>query len=580
MKKIKMNWYPDYWTKEERDLLFKFWRERYSKTIINMSPSGKPAGGLGFFDSEWQSYKYKTFKPVYMDTHVVNENYHKRRNALLREQELSQPADRYRIQLLLEAEKKSWQWWKQINLFKPKSGDPAIFIEKVKERNSSLEMAFKEAFAQLIEYDRESGFALADPDRDLKKQPLTIMEYRNWLERDGRDIQKGSEDDLILENIWAGMPNSKGNDDLPDLKDNFVPEILEEYHRNQERSDRHNNVKRSMTGEIINSPKDDKKRAKVDFNSSGHLSEDIKKFREKYGIVREETISDPNALKVNNDIHVDVNKFDKDLEIQLKDIVTHFSEKKQEDVGAFPAENLPSLTFPPLPKENPYSHIIDLTVKEKDEGNFEEENDFLSLEEINKILSEKNIIKDNKSISVVSDLKENILYSDIPKKGNTENEEGNKDSTSGNEERVNASIPSWEEKDSQDTLPTKNLSTNEKIRRIKRKNRRIFDRNRQLKQIKKSWVSLPKREDDNFWVSTKEKVNDFKSATKIMWDNRVKHLLSVGIPEQKALLKIKSIEFKSLKERILSKRKIQQNKEVFDHVKKVSLVSPKLKRNR
>lgn len=576
-----MNWYPDYWTKEERDLLFKFWRERYSKTIINMSPSGKPSGGLGFFDSEWQSYKYKTFKPVYLDTHVVNENFFKRRNALLKEQKISQPADRYRIQLLLEAEKKSWIWWKQVNLFKSKSGDPTSFIQQVKDRNSCLEMAYKEAFAQLIEYDRESGFALADPDRDLKKHPLTIMEYRNWLEREGRDIEKGSEDDLILENIWAGMPNTKSSEDLPSLKENFIPEILEEYHRNQERSDRHNGIKRSMTGDIINSPKDDKKRAKIDFNSSGHLSEDIKKFREKYGITRENKSID--ILSVNNDIHVDINKFDKELETQLKDIITHFSDKKQEDVGAFPAENMSSLTFPPLPKENPYSNITDLTLKEKEEGHYEEEKDFLSLDEINRLLEQKNRHKEmpENNLVIPNEIKEDqkqkvITVNDYEIKNDTSDDNNQADS---DDESIFA-MPSWEDKESQDNvIIPKNFSTHDKIRRIKRKNRKIFDRNRQLKHIKKSWVSLPKREENNFWLSTKGKINDFKSVTKNMWDNRVKHLLSIEVPEQNALLKIKSVEFKSIKDRILRKKDLQ-NREIFDHVKKVSLVSPKLKRNR
>lgn len=555
MIKVKMNWYPDYWTKEERELLFKFWRERYSKTIINMSPTGKPSGGLGFFDAEWQSYKYKTFKPVYIDSHVVNENYNKRRNSLLKEQKESQPADRYRIQLLLEAEKKSWEWWKQVNLFKAKSGDLTKFIEFSQDRNLFFEMSYKEAFSQLIEYDRECGFALADPDRDLKKNPLTIIEYRNWLERPGRSIEKGSEDDLILENIWSGINNAE---ELPKLKENFIPEILEEYHRNQERSDRHNGVKRSMSGDILNGQQINNRKNKVDFESTGDLNEDIKKFREKYGIVR---VEKEEAQVVENKIDVDVNKFDKELENQLKDIVFHFSEKKEDRDSGFPIEKNSDIVFPPLPKENPYGSITDLTLMEKE---FEEEKDFLSLDEINKLIEEKN----NK---VEQPSKEDI-------KNNIENLEEEKSSDSASEsENI---MPSWEEKDEeQPNIIKKSISTKEKIKRVKRKNRKIFDRNKQLKQIKKAWVALPVKEEKDFWIATKEKVKDFKFVTKDLWNNRIKHLLSIDIPEQKTLLKIKTLEFTAIKNKVLKKRGVE-NREVFDNVKKVSLISPKLKRNR
>lgn len=167
----------DYWNLESRNLLFKFWRDRYSKTVLFMSPAKLPAGGVGFFDAELEASKITTYKFVFYDTHKVNQEYEKRRKMLIEEQKISQEADKYRLHLLLEAERLCWKMWRYKNIFLIKEGDDLDYIKRVKRKNDQNEIAFKSAFSLLIEYDRAMGLPITDPDRDFKgAEPINIAE--------------------------------------------------------------------------------------------------------------------------------------------------------------------------------------------------------------------------------------------------------------------------------------------------------------------------------------------------------------------------------------------------------------------
>lgn len=164
-----------------------------------MSPAKIPAGGIGFFDAENEASKITTFRFVFYESHKVNQEYQKRRKLLIEEQKVSQPADRYRLQLLLEAERLCWEMWQFKNVFQIKEGDPINYIRRVKSRMEQNEIAFKTAFASLIEYDRSMGLPITDPDRDFKgADPINVAEYIKWLSRPGRVIEEGSDEDIFL----------------------------------------------------------------------------------------------------------------------------------------------------------------------------------------------------------------------------------------------------------------------------------------------------------------------------------------------------------------------------------------------
>lgn len=537
---LKIDWSPDYWTLEEKNQLFNFWRERYSRVIINMSPSGKPAGGIGFFDAERHSLRFKTYRPTYNENHQVNLDFKRRRDELLKEQEISQPADKLRLELLLNVEYQAWEWWKIKNVYKIKQHDPLYFINKTKEKIFYHESLYKEAFAQLIEYDRMHNFAVADPNRDFKKDPMTIVEYRQWLEREGREISPKSDDDILLENVWNEGPLGNITGKVPpSMKNDFVPSFIDEYHRNQQRSDRKKGIERSKSGVII--------------KINGELKEKI--LVERPDIVKN--------LKKSNNLQDDIITFKSNIddgrpeveEIELGVITTNINIEKKEIISLKKPENIiseniedmglgdplvPELfdisTLPSIPK-NPYGDDLF-------KGLFTE-----------KEFSEEDVIIENDSEEGSSG------EGNAPPWMKHRNFDG-----------VEADINQSEEKED---------NFKDKVKIARKRANKSFDRNREIQEITKSWKGLDEFDssdlEGDIWTITQERIKNFKNNAKNIWEGRISYLLNVDIPEQRALLKIKTQEFIAFKNRIMDKRVFsKKNEEEIDNdieevVKPVSL---------
>lgn len=541
---LKMDWSPDYWTLEEKTQLFNFWRERYSRVIINMSPSGKPAGGIGFFDAERHSLRFKTYRPTYSENHQVNLDFKRRRDELLKEQEISQPADKLRIELLLNVEYQAWEWWKIKNVYKIKQHDPVYFINKTKEKIFYHESLYKEAFAQLIEYDRMHNFAVADPDRDFKKDPMTIVEYRSWLEREGREIPQKSDDDILLENVWSEGPLGNITGKVPPkMKNDFIPTFIDEYHRNQQRSDRKKGIERSKSGVIIKINGELKERSTLErpdviknLKKTNNLQEDIITFKSNVDDGRPE-IEEIDLESIN---HND-NRKDKISLTKKEDINNNTVDKNHEEDDEIKDPIIPELfdisTLPAIPK-NPYGE--DLFQGLFNEKEHSEEEVFLEDEE-----------------SEGSDSQSNI-----PPWMEKRNFDG-----------IEAEINQKEAKNEQDFK--------DKVKIARKRANKSFDRNKEIQEITKSWKGLEEfdsREvEGDIWSITQERIKNFKESAKNIWEGRISYLLNVDIPEQKALLKIKTQELIAFKNRIMEKRvfknKIEEDidNEVEEIVKPVSL---------
>lgn len=547
---LKMDWSPDYWTLEEKTQLFNFWRERYSRVIINMSPSGKPAGGIGFFDAERHSLRFKTYRPTYSENHQVNLDFKRRREELLKEQEISQPADKLRIELLLNVEYQAWEWWKIKNVYKIKQHDPLYFINKTKEKIFYHESLYKEAFSQLIEYDRMHNFAVADPDRDFKKDPMTIVEYRSWLEREGREIPQKSDDDILLENVWNEGPLGNITGKVPPkMKNDFIPTFIDEYHRNQQRSDRKKGIERSKSGVIIKINGEIKEKNTIErpdviknLKRTNNLQEDIISFKS--------NVDDGRPEVEEIDLESIPNKENQNEKVSLK---------KKEDINNSVIDNvedevkdpiIPELfditTLPNIPK-NPYGE--DLFKGLFDEKEYSEEEVFL----------EKEKEKENEDEGEGSD-----SQSATPPWMNKRNFDG-----------IEADINQKENKTEQDFK--------DKVKMARKRANKAFDRNKEIQEITKSWKGLEEFDSNqvegDIWSITQARIKSFKESAKNIWEGRISYLLSVDIPEQKALLKIKTQELIAFKNRIMEKRVFgnkhkndeEINNEVEEVVKPVSL---------
>jgi len=541
---LKIDWTPDYWTQEEKDQLFNFWRERYSKIIINMSPSGKPAGGIGFFDSERHSLRLKTYRPTYSENHQVNLDFKKRRESLLKEQEISQDADKYRIELLLNAEYQAWEWWKIKNIYKIKPHDPLYFINQAKEKVFYHEALYKEAFAQLIEYDRENGFAVADPDRDFKKEPMTITEYRGWLEREGRQIAPKSDDDLLLENVWNQGPleNIVGKVP-PSMKSSFIPSFLDEYHRNQERSDRRNGIERSRSGVIIKINGVDKEEYILE---KPMISKDLKKNTD----LKQEIISFKVKTEDNRPVAQEI-----DLNSLMNPLVA-----PETDMSVFDIKETESVD-----KNGEEVIIVEHIARDKDDAYNDSE------------VSDP-IIPEFFNIGALPELPKSNPYSEdlfkglfVEKEFSEEDVilEKEEDSSSSGDFEQGSATPPWMRNRNFDGVqaeintPEESVNADNKDKKKRKKSRVPFDRNKQIKEISEGWKGLDAFDMDNaegsIWNITQQKIKSFKQNAKNLWEDRVSYLLSVDIPEQKALLKIKTQELMAFKDKIMQKRTVVKN---------------------
>lgn len=277
-----LDWHPDYWTSDERSQLFDFWRDRYGRHPLNLSPSGSLAGGVGFFDAGMQSVRFRTSLHPSDSNHPLTQEFQRRRAHLEAERETSQAADRHRLQLLLVAEQTAWEWWKVFETYRPRLFDGPILRQQSSERIQRHEAIYKDALAQLIEHDREHGHPLADPDRDWTNAPPTSYERRRWLTRRGRTLD--AEDARLLD---EGLKNNEGlRRDLgrvaPRPRAGFIPSRLERWHEKQVEQDQSNGITRSKSGvgvrRSMQSEEAEKPPAPLVVSRAGDLTEKVQHF--------------------------------------------------------------------------------------------------------------------------------------------------------------------------------------------------------------------------------------------------------------------------------------------------------------
>lgn len=571
---LTIDWYPDYWAAEERKVLFDFWRTRYYKTEVYLSPSKKPAGGVGFFDADLKNEEFKTSRTVADESHPVIRAYQERRMALLDEFGLSQEEDKFRIQLLLQAEEKSLLWWKIKTLYQPRENDIPYAIPIMKEKIHRAEAIYKDALGQLIEYDREHGHPLADPDRDIIDHPVTNFEYRRWLTRKGRSLLEKSPDDVILKIMWDSNKDNAKSHTLPKPKFNFIPTTLDVWHLRFLDKDKKAKIQRTRTGVVINKKNlktlvKEKPALPIILSRMGQLADKVNSFKEQNVDTRPE----------NESISLDIDQF--------------------MDIG-----------ITPPPEFNPYEEIPDhmfegLRTDEEFEKTFsdkisnEEKQNILNKinrsegnEKVDNLLAISNLIEEAQNINNNSPLKARItslksvqIYKEPDDMSVVEEKEDvlltialensddfddnvTEDSSSGDSEIPewikNRSIDGYEVRQEPYTLKEKPfaklISFAEKIKNnVKAK----------MENIERP-VSIHK--DKDFWNVAEKTVKNFKGKAISLWKRKVAPSLGLETPERRAISRIKTQELKYLQREL---QKMELRKEIEMEMKGIAPQKPK-----
>lgn len=569
---LKINWNMDYWNQESRNLLFKFWRDRYSKTVLFMSPAKLPAGGVGFFDAESESSKITTYKFVFYESHKVNQEYEKRRKSLIEEQKISQEADKYRLHLLLESERLCWEMWKYKNIFLIKEGDDLDYIRRVKRKNDQNEIAFKSAFALLIEYDRAMGLPITDPDRDFKgAEPINIAEYKKWLTRKGRIVNENSDESMFIKNL----ENKDKEARVKPLKMSFIPIIIEDFVNEQARQDRKEGILRNKSGMIISS-------ASEDTVDSSNINV-IKTLDNNQNL---ENIK--NELSKNNNLNVDKEKNkivinENNLSNEIKAIILPENEefKDKEDLNnkfsnilskikevsedKKEIEQQGFIVIDPnkkreIPRGNPYLKLFN-------EVDFEKDTDKEIKESVNITLSENKVIDETKvsEIETEEDV-ESLIYNKMLKvidgtEDNVSEEEGSTTTTTTeNAEPVWIKEGNLATPEDRKNFNEKRKKLHEKRERIKQKTMKVFDRNKQIEKMQSSWVKFPEiKEEGNFWEVARSKIGSFKESASLLWKDRIKFNITGNEMQKMNVLK-------SLSNKFIVSRKEFQNDSLSDEL--------------
>lgn len=350
-----INWNPDYWTEEEKNLIFNFWVERYSKYNTNMSiTESSPAGGYGFFDAERESIKYTTNLDISSPEHPIHIAFLKRRELLLNEQKISQLEDKIRLELIINAEFQSYKLWLNKNLFTISIYDPNYYIKQIKSKLSFLESLYKGALAQLIEYDRKYKHPISNPDRDLLNNPISFYEYKSWLTRGSRVLPDNSDDAIIIKNniteeneiVYAAI---YANNEYT-----YIPNFLYQIQEDREKIDFAKGIKRTKSGHIesinsfnVNNEKTLlEKFSEAKENITNIAKKEIKEVEDKEN--QENEIEKANKEKINNffsnikeTLQQNTQKIDLNAYKDLINKINNDDLNEDEDDGEDQEENIP-----------------------------------------------------------------------------------------------------------------------------------------------------------------------------------------------------------------------------------------------
>lgn len=364
MKKI--NWYPDYWTVIEKNKLFDFWRSRYCKNRIQFSPNNENCGGIGFFDASYESLKY----PIKNRYKNVKEEYLNRKNFLLNEFNSSTLQDKERLMLLIEAEEKAFEYFKAKMVLKPIEDDIPSILKQSIWLIDDKERIFKEAFSNLIEYDRKFISPLSFPERSLIDNPISISESYYWLIRDERKFPFNSQDNIFFNKNLHLISPFENKVSLLHLS--FEPELLVNRHIRAISREKLKGIERSKNGDFLQDGKyvNYFHRPETIYNEElkgEDLQKQIKKFKD----------LDINKYQLNYDNDIYIFKDEKDI-----------LEKKIEDINSF--KEYKKVNYKEIPV-NPYLILHQNIYKILETGSLDEKNNIL--------LELKNFIKERKRVN-------------------------------------------------------------------------------------------------------------------------------------------------------------------------------------
>lgn len=234
----RINWYPEYWTFIEKNKLFDYWRSRYAKHQLMFSPS-QLSIPVDFFDASYEFLKTNSSEETEREWLI-----HKGiMTARLKE---ANNEDKCRLQLQLFAEVKAYEYWEAKVVLRPIEEDEVGILKDTLWLINERERSFKEAFAQLIEYDRKYLSPLTDPEREFAKSPINISEAYHWLVRNNIPLQ-------VLQDIDF-FQNKKGKIkplDTAFLNFTYLPQLLVKRHEKALFREKVKGFFRSTNGEIL-----------------------------------------------------------------------------------------------------------------------------------------------------------------------------------------------------------------------------------------------------------------------------------------------------------------------------------------
>lgn len=584
---LTVDWYPDFWTKEERDELFNFWRERYFSNAIYLSPSRDVCGGIGFFDSLLFSLHHKSERDVSNDLHPVNKSFKLRYESLMKQKEISQEADRKRLQLLMLAEKAGWEWWQNKMIYQITGTEPDYLIEFYESYIEKFEVIYKDSLAQLIEYDREYGNPLSDPNRNFEKQPISISENRRWLSRKGRLLLENTPDDIFIKQEWKKLTNKDIQYIIP-AGTTFIPEYLSERQSRRITEELNKGIVRNKSGVVI-SDKNNKRKLRpampLILSRLGDLADRISNFKniqddarpdiEKVEIelesINEEKYSfaNPPPLPDGNPYLIDNGRLFKDIEIveENNDIIEPNSDQKFEDFNAS-AIDIVSM-----------SNEIKAMVERIEKENIKEEDNCSTTEDEDSIILPR---EEEVEIQVYPHKIENENHIEEEIENSDNLEENNEEEKSKGKSKSGGEEPEWMKERSFDGKNKKNPLDFDPSTMFAPG---VFERNKRLDDIINSWqfkeknkknlekneIEKEQPETHDFWGNATKKVSNFKGKAISLWKRKIAPTLGLETAERRAITKIKNQELRHL-QKIIQKL---ENKQTLD-VENKETIKPKV----
>lgn len=545
---LTLDWYPDFWTKEEKENLFNFWRERYFTNTVYLSPTRDMCGGNGFFDALLFSLNNDSERSVSDVLHPVNKAYKIRTETLIQQKIISQEADRKRIQLLLVAEQKSLEYWKIKKIYSPQPKDPEYLSHFYQSYIEQYEYIYRDALAQLIEYDKEYGHPLSDPNRDIQQKPVNVFEYKRWLSRKGREILENNADDMYIKTAWKKVIKENI---APESDKNltFIPDFLQKMHLDRVNKELSEGIKRNKSGNIVEQKSNHIYRPPMPLILSriGDLADRIYNFKSIQDDAR------PNIEKVELDI-INIEEYSLSNPPPLPEHNPYVSEDNEMFKGLRTEKEFAENNKEILQISEELKEIVD-----RIEPHLEESEDLSDSElEIN-----NTIMEDKKQISSVV---ENINSED-----STKSEEGEGEGEG--EER-----PEWISQRSFDSYEVRSGVPEFNPANMFKKG--AFDREQKLSEILSKWKTedkqkikqkIPDMKSNDFWNVATNKVNRFKGKAVSIWKRKVAPSLGLETSERRVIAKIKNQELKHFQRMIQSmerRRKLENKRNIEQNNKK------------